>query len=42
AIKNRFQAAGAHYAVETLVDIPPVIDEISDRLSRGEHPLRHL
>ena len=41
AIKNRFQAAGAHYAVETLEDIPPVIDEISERLYRGEHPCHH-
>jgi len=40
AIKNRFQAAGAHYTVESVGDILPVIDEISNRLSQGEHPLR--
>lgn len=38
-IENRFQAAGAHYTVESMGDILPVIDEISDRLSRSEHPL---
>ena len=41
AIENRFQAAGAHYTVESVGDILPVIDEISERLSQGEHPLHH-
>ena len=40
-IENRFQAAGVHYTVESVGDILPVIDEISERLSRSEHPLRH-
>jgi phosphonoacetaldehyde hydrolase len=39
-IENRFQAAGAHYTVNAVGDILPVIDEISERLSRSEHPLR--
>ena len=39
-IRNRFQTAGAHYTVESVGDILPVIDEINRRLSRGEHPLR--
>jgi len=39
AIENRFQAAGVHYSVDSVADILPVIDEISDRLSRSEHPL---
>lgn len=41
AITSRFQAAGAHYTVESIADILPVIDKISRLLSRGEHPLRN-
>jgi phosphonoacetaldehyde hydrolase len=41
AIADRFQAAGAHYIVESAGNILPVIDAISERLARGEHP-RHF
>ena len=40
-VESRFRIAGAHYIVETVGDILPVIDEISCCLSRGEHPVHH-
>lgn len=39
-ISDRFHSAGAHYVVESIAEILPVIDEISMRLSRGEHPFQ--
>ena len=30
--------SGAHYVVDSLVDLPPVIDDINARLARGERP----
>jgi phosphonoacetaldehyde hydrolase len=41
AITSRFLAAGAHYTVESIAGILPVIDKITRLLSRGEHPLRN-
>ena len=35
---NRFLSSGAHFVIETLVELPPIIDEINACLSRGEHP----
>ncbi len=32
------QRAGAHYTVPTVADLPPVIDDIEQRLQRGERP----
>jgi phosphonoacetaldehyde hydrolase len=32
------QRAGAHYTVPTVADLPPVIEDIEDRLQRGERP----
>jgi phosphonoacetaldehyde hydrolase len=29
---------GAHYVIDSLVDLPPVIDDINARLARGERP----
>jgi len=31
-------AAGAHYVVDGVSDVPPLLDEIEARLARGEHP----
>ena len=30
--------AGAHYVVETITDVPPIIDEIESRLKMGDRP----
>ncbi len=30
--------AGAHYVVETIADVPPVIDLINQRLKAGDRP----
>ncbi len=38
AILRRFYAAGAHFVVDTIADLPRVLDEIDERLRRGEHP----
>ncbi|MDO2946811.1 phosphonoacetaldehyde hydrolase [Aeromonas simiae] len=35
---ERLKAAGAHYVIDTLADIEPVIAEIAARLARGERP----
>jgi hypothetical protein len=29
---------GAHYVVDGISDVPPVLDEINTRLAAGEHP----
>ncbi len=34
----RMKEAGAHYVVESISDVPPVLDDISARLARGERP----
>ena len=35
---TRMAQAGAHYVVDTISDILPILDEINERLSRGERP----
>jgi phosphonoacetaldehyde hydrolase len=35
---DRLLAAGAHYVVDGIGDVPPVLDEINARLSAGERP----
>ena len=35
---ERMRAAGAHYVVDSIVDVPPLLDEIDARLARGERP----
>jgi phosphonoacetaldehyde hydrolase len=35
---RKFMAAGAHYVINTLADIAPVLDEIELRLQAGERP----
>jgi phosphonoacetaldehyde hydrolase len=35
---EKLYAAGAHYVIDTLVQLPGVIDEINQRLASGERP----
>lgn len=37
-IEQRMRQAGAHFVLETIADLPPVLDEIESRLRRGELP----
>jgi phosphonoacetaldehyde hydrolase len=32
------EKAGAHYVIESIVDIEPVIEDINQRLAKGEKP----
>jgi phosphonoacetaldehyde hydrolase len=36
--RTRLRGAGAHYVVDSITDVPPVLDEIDARLARGERP----
>ncbi len=36
--KHRLAMAGAHYVVDGIWDVPPVIDDINRRLAAGEKP----
>jgi phosphonoacetaldehyde hydrolase len=36
--KDILEKAGAHYVIESLADIEPVIDDVNQRLARGELP----
>lgn len=36
--RERLRGAGAHYVVDTIADVPPILDAIEERLSRGERP----
>ena len=38
AATQKLEAAGAHYVIDSIADIEPVIDEINARLARGERP----
>ncbi|MGA2992099.1 MAG: phosphonoacetaldehyde hydrolase [Candidatus Korobacteraceae bacterium] len=38
AARQRLEAAGPHYIINTVFDLMPVIDIISSRISRGERP----
>jgi phosphonoacetaldehyde hydrolase len=35
---TRMQQCGAHYVVDTIADLMPCIDEIRERIRRGETP----
>ena len=35
---DRLYAAGAHLVVDSIADVPPVLDEIEERLAAGERP----
>ncbi|MEO7911971.1 MAG: phosphonoacetaldehyde hydrolase, partial [Roseiflexaceae bacterium] len=37
-IEHRLRQAGAHYVVETIADVPPILDAIEARLRQGERP----
>lgn len=37
-IYRRLHQAGAHYVVDTIADVPPLLDEITARLRQGEQP----
>ena len=30
--------SGAHYVIDSIVDLPSVIDDVNERLARGERP----
>ena len=36
--RQRFQQAGAHYAIRSVADLLPVIEDINRRLAKGEKP----
>ena len=36
--RTRMDDVGAHYIVEGIWDVPDLLDEITDRLSKGERP----
>ena len=38
AARERFLAWGAHYVIDSVADLPPVIAAISERIERGERP----
>ncbi|MEX5574927.1 phosphonoacetaldehyde hydrolase [Pseudomonas lijiangensis] len=40
-IDSLFVASRPHYLIDTLADLPPVIEAINERLSRGESPQAH-
>ena len=35
---KRFHQSGAHYVIDTVADLPAVIEDINARLSAGEQP----
>jgi len=38
SVGAEFKAAGAHYVIDSVADLLPVLDEINARLKRGERP----
>lgn len=36
--RDRLREAGAHYVIDTIAALPPIIDDIDTRLARGERP----
>ena len=38
ACKEKLRQAGAHYVIDSIADIEPVIEDINARLARGERP----
>jgi len=35
---GRMAQTGAHYVVDTIADVPPLLDQINARLAAGERP----
>jgi phosphonoacetaldehyde hydrolase len=38
AARKRFELAGAHYVIDSVADLLPVLDDINAKLARGETP----
>ncbi|MEZ5352905.1 MAG: hypothetical protein R2762_09745 [Bryobacteraceae bacterium] len=38
AAREKFAGLGAHYVIDSMAGLIPVIDEISARIERGERP----
>lgn len=38
AATAKLESAGAHYVVDAVADLLPVLDDIAERLARGERP----
>jgi len=38
ATREKLQVAGAHYVIDSILDLEAVIEDINDRLARGERP----
>ena len=38
AARRRYEAAGAHFVIDSIADLIPVIDEIETRLAAGQTP----
>jgi phosphonoacetaldehyde hydrolase len=36
--KERMWHSGAHYVVDGIWDVPPILDDINARLARGDRP----
>ncbi|MCA9418003.1 MAG: phosphonoacetaldehyde hydrolase, partial [Candidatus Omnitrophica bacterium] len=36
--ENRLLAAGAHFIIKTMEEVPSILDEINRRLAAGERP----
>lgn len=39
AAARRFHEAGAHYVIDTIADVPVIIDAVNEKLAKGETPL---
>ncbi|MGD8778470.1 MAG: phosphonoacetaldehyde hydrolase [Ignavibacteria bacterium] len=37
-VKQKFHKAGAHFTIDTIADLPFIIDEINERIYQGEKP----
>jgi phosphonoacetaldehyde hydrolase len=38
AAREKFLTLGAHYVIDSVAELLPVIDEISERIEQGERP----
>jgi phosphonoacetaldehyde hydrolase len=36
--RARFRQEGAHYVVDSIRDVPAILDELNTRLAKGERP----
>jgi phosphonoacetaldehyde hydrolase len=35
---NKLERAGAHYVIDSVADLTPIVQKIEERLARGERP----